>query len=78
MMLTKILVFLFCGSLAYIFTATVFLETGDSNMILLAGVVAVVSLFAAVLSKKKRGRKSSQTRAVEGYRRRDKRQREWM
>ena len=76
-MLTKILVFLFCGSLAYMFTATVFLET-DSNMILLAGVVAVVSLVAAVLSNMKYKRKSSSDRAIEGYRRRDKRRKEWM
>jgi len=76
-MLTKIFAFIFSGSLAYIFTAIVFDGFGDSNTILLAGVVAAISFFFYVLSKKKPRRKSSQVRATEGYSRRDKRQREW-
>jgi len=76
-MLTKIFAFIFSGSLAYIILALVFLETGDFDTILIAGIVGVLSFFLYLLSKKKRGRKSSQVRAVEGYRRRDKRQKDW-
>ena len=77
-MLTKIFVFVFLGALSYIFTALMFPEKSNSDALQLAGVVAVVSLFAVMLSKKKRRRKSSSDRAIEGYRRRDKRRKEWM
>jgi len=69
-MLTKIFVLVFLGSLAYIFMAIMFPETGDSDTILLAGVIALLSFFAYVLSKRSGG-KSSRNRVVEGYSRRN-------